>query len=332
VDDRRNEEFYTHDLLKAWKAAQEREEGNSLASDDLEAIAQTNVIITAETVNMGGEGGAAPGAGGGGGAAIGANAQGGSGGDGGRVHKVGRLAEASTLIPWNEALHRTPDERPPGSGGGGAPAIGDDAVGGRGGDGGDIHLGKEFLQEGTYRVVVGRGARLPGEIGGASYLARIAPDGSTEPVTPKADGALSGDSYLTVDLPEIDAAAIERDVRVCCLTVVEGAAIENGAHAVKRFALSAWDVQEFPAEIVFDVLTAVTKRSDERVGYFVSLIFDGEEKARIAVSAPEREDGYMTTSFSFQIGAYFENEGRCSIIAHASGISLCETAIEIRRA
>lgn len=113
VDERRNEKFYTPELLKAWKAAQEGEDDNPLSSDDLEAIAQTNVTITAETVTLGGEGGAAPGAGGGGGAAIGANAQGGRGGDGGRVHKDGKLADASALSSWTNVLRNTQDGRPP---------------------------------------------------------------------------------------------------------------------------------------------------------------------------------------------------------------------------
>ena len=361
VDDRRNEKYYTPDMLKAWKAEQEGQNGSPLAPDDLEAIARTNVIIAAETVNLGGKGGAAPGAGGGGGAAIGANAQGGRGGDGGRVTTDGRLADNSELmtvnldgedgaapgaggggggviganaqggrggdggritidgrladnsellIPelmlWSEVLRGTPDTRPPGSGGGGAPAIGDDAVGGRGGDG--------------------------GEIGGSAYIEKIAPDGSTELITPKARAGLSGDSYLPEDVPEIDAAAISRGVRVCCLTVVEGATVENGTHAVSRFALSAWNVCDLPGEIVFNVLTAVTKRPEERIGYFVSLFFDGEEKARIPVRVAECKRGLMTTSFCFPIGAYFETAGLCRIIAHASGISLCETAIEIRHA
>lgn len=330
VDDRRNEDFYTPELLRAWKAEQEAQGGGGLAPDDMEAIEQTNVIITAETVNLGGEGGAAPSAGGGGGAAIGSNARGGRGGDGGRIFKNGRLADASALKHWTEVIGDAPGSRPPGSGGGGAPAIGDDPIGGRGGDGGDTHTGTLTLQPGTYRARVGRGARLPGELGDASYLEKVEADGSTEPVTPKFGGALSGDSYLPDDVPEIDVAAIERGVRVCCLTVVEGASIENGAHSVRRFGLSGWDVRELPAEIVFTVLTAVTKRCDERMGYFVSLVFDGEEKARIAVWATEREDGCISCSYAFPIGACFETDGLCRIIAHASGISLCETAIEIR--
>jgi hypothetical protein len=161
-------------------------------------------------------------------------------------------------------------------------------------------------------------------------MEKVEADGSTELVGPKIGAALLGDSYLPDDVPEIDVAAIERGVRVCCLTVVEGTSIENGTHAVRRFGLSAWDVRELPAEIVFTVLTAVTKSSDERMGYFVSLVVDGDDKARMAVEAKEREDGIRTISCSFPIGANFETEGLCRIIAHASGISLCETAIEIR--
>ena len=88
------------------------------------------------------------------------------------------------------------------------------------GDGGDIHTGTEEVQAGgTVRVVVGRGSRLPGELGGSSYLEKANPDGSSELVAPKAHGGMSGGSYLLEDVPEVDAAAIERGVRVCCLTV-----------------------------------------------------------------------------------------------------------------
>ena len=332
VDDRRNEKYYTPDMLKAWKAEQEGQNSSPLAPDDMEAIAETNVIIAAETVNLGGKGGAAPGAGGGGGAAIGANAQGGRGGDGGRVTTDGRLEDNSELMLWSEVLRGTPDTPPPGSGGGGAPAIGDGTVGGRGGDGGEIHAFTATLDKGTYHIVVGQSAGLPGEIGGSTYIEKIAPDGSTELITPKARAGLSGDNYLPEDVPEIDAAAISRGVRVCCLTAVEGATIENGAHAISRFAVCAASVCDLPAGIVFNVLTAVTKPPDERIGYFVSLFFDGEEKARVPVEAAEREDGFMTNSFCIPIGACFETAGLCRVIAHASGISLCETAIEIRHA
>jgi len=65
-------------------------------------------------------------------------------------------------------------------------------------------------------------------------------------------------SYLPEDVPEIDVAAIESGVRVCCLTVVKGVSMENGTHSVRRFGLSAWVVRELPAAIVFDILTAVT--------------------------------------------------------------------------
>ncbi len=331
VDDRRNEDYYTPEMLRAWKAEQEAQADNPLGPDDIEAIQQTNFILVAEMVNLGGEGGAAPGAGGGGGAAIGSNAQGGRGGDGGHIFKDGRLGDASALKPWADVMQSAPRSWPPGSGGGGKPASGNDGLGGRGGDGSDIHTGTLEVRPGTtLRAIVGRGARLPGEIGGSTYLEKIGPDGSTELVTRKAHGGLSGDSYLLDDVLEIDVAAIKRDVRVFCLTVVEDVSIKDGAHSVGRLGLSAFPVRELPAEVVFIVLTAITKPSDNRIGYFVSLVFDGEEKARIAVNAAEQNDGYISSSFHFPIGAYFETEGLCRIIAHASGILLCETAIEIR--
>jgi hypothetical protein len=73
------------------------------------------------TLNLGGEGGRAPGAGGGGGGVIGHSSTAGGGGPGGNITLSGRPGEA------------------PGAGGGGAGAIGQGAVGGEGGGGGE-HL------------------------------------------------------------------------------------------------------------------------------------------------------------------------------------------------
>ena len=71
------------------------------------------------TVNLGGQGGKAPGAGGGGGAAIGSGATGGAGGPGGNLTFGGGPAQA------------------PGAGGGGAGAVGHATMGGEGGGGGE---------------------------------------------------------------------------------------------------------------------------------------------------------------------------------------------------
>jgi hypothetical protein len=330
VDDRRNEDYYTQEMLRVWKDKQEAQADNPLGPDDFEAIEQANVMIAAETVNLGGERGAAPGAGGGGGAAIGSNARGGRGGDGGRIFDSGRLAEGSAPVRWTELVQSDPRSRNPGAGGGGEPASGLDAVGGRGGDGGDINTFSQPLARGSYRVTIGRGAQLPGELGGATYFEKVNPDGSTELVMPKFFGGLSGDSYLQEGVPEIDAAAIDAGVRVCCLTVVEDVSTKDGAISVGRFGLSALTVAELPIEGVFTVLTTITKRSDWKMGYFVSLVFNSEEKARIAVNGKESDDSYTSWSYAFPIGAYFETEGEYRIIAHASGILLCETAFEIR--
>ena len=54
VDDLRNVGHYTADMLRAWKAEQEAQGINPLDRDDIEAIGQTNVIIAAETINLGG--------------------------------------------------------------------------------------------------------------------------------------------------------------------------------------------------------------------------------------------------------------------------------------
>lgn len=86
---------------------------------------------------------------------------------------------------------------------------------------------------------------------------------------------LSGDSYLQDEVPEIDIGALEKGVRIFCLTAVEDVSIKDGTHSIGRFGLSAFTVRELLMAVGFMVLTAITKHSDERMGYFVSLIFDG---------------------------------------------------------
>lgn len=100
-------------------------------------------------VNLGGQGGLAPGAGGGGGGAIGEGARGGPGGAGGNIHIEGG------------------DGTAPGAGGGGAGAIGPGAVGGEGGGGGEyVSEVIDFASDPELHHIelrVGRGGDGPGE-------------------------------------------------------------------------------------------------------------------------------------------------------------------------
>jgi hypothetical protein len=114
-----------------------------MADEVLEASEQSFALsIANSTLELGGKGGAAPGAGGGGGAAIGPNACGGDGGAGGQ-HRVEDGKYAVPFSEWPQTLRPTDptDIGNFGAGGGGGSAVGEDA---RGGDGGGRVQGRSF--------------------------------------------------------------------------------------------------------------------------------------------------------------------------------------------
>jgi hypothetical protein len=108
----------------------------------------------AQTFQIGGAGGSAPGSGGGGGGVLGsAHSRGGDGGKGGDISLAGRPGTA------------------PGAGGGGAGAVGDGAVGGEGGGGGEQVFGFFRVEDLPAEIPVhvgagGLGSEGDGEDGG----------------------------------------------------------------------------------------------------------------------------------------------------------------------
>ena len=331
VDDPANVDHYTPEMLRAWKTEQEKQGSTTLTAEEVDAIKRGSVTIFANEINLGGQGGMAPGAGGGGGGAVGSNSRGGAGGHGGRFFQNGELTDPSELRPWGEFVGGFRDERAPGSGGGGTGASGDNSQGGRGGDGGDIHDQSLYLPAGKYRAVVGLAGRLPGEIGGATFMERINEDGSVTAVGAKAVGGLSGDSYLPEHIPELDATTIERGFRVNCLAPCDDAKLEDGVFSVKRIGWSSLDVSQFPVDVVIKVIAIVTKPPEDRCGFYVSLLFNEAERARVALPMKESESGHSSVSCVFRIGAQLESDGECRLVAHCKGILLCETVIEIKR-
>ncbi|WP_156444776.1 glycine-rich domain-containing protein [Burkholderia seminalis] len=164
-------------MLREWKVQQLTDfdalgrQGWALTERMAEEALAAPITFANSTVNLGGEGGRAPGAGGGGGGAIGPNARGGAGGPGGNIRYEGDEAYRSLFA-------QTPiDSLPYGAGGGGAGAIGENAVGGDGGGGGELvnaFISAEEMAElrarGFERIEVtlgkgGEGAQFPGQHG-----------------------------------------------------------------------------------------------------------------------------------------------------------------------
>ena len=131
VDDPQRVRLYSKELLRSWKEQQLAEydrtrEGWQLTDAEAEEVIRESltaeVIIQGDTINLGAQGGQAPGAGGAGGTALGRGATAGRGGPGGPItFNLGGLpgeapgaggGGASSIDPESELLWRGPGRTP----------------------------------------------------------------------------------------------------------------------------------------------------------------------------------------------------------------------------
>jgi|GEM_PF-3481057 len=332
VDEPGADEYYTAKMMREWKEAQELQDDNLLAPDDLTAIQSSNIEIVAGNINLGGIGGMAPGAGGGGGGAIGANARGGSGGHSGRIFEDGIIVDPSAFARLCRGFSTNVFDIPYSAGGAGEGAFGDNSFGGRGGDGGDMHFTQGQFPAGSFRVHIGRGSRLPGEFGQPSYLEKLGEDGNFRLFGEIAQGGMSGDSYLPDGVVGVDSEYLERGFSVNCLAFHNGAEMDGGLHTVKQIGWSWIDVPRFPFDLVVNVLVllTVTAPFEKRVGIFVSLMHENSERSRIALEVPQPGAASSCVSCSFLIGAETKGAGAWRLVAHSNGILLNETWFQVR--
>ena len=274
----------------------------------------------------------APGAGGGGGGAIGANARGGSGGHSGRIFEDGIIVDPSAFARLRRGFSKDAFDIPYSAGGAGEGAFGDNSVGGRSGDGGDMHFIQGQLPAGSFRVHIGRGSRLPGEFGQPSYLEKLDEDGNFRSFGEIAQGGMSGDSYLPDGVVAVDSEYLERGFSVNCLALHNGAKMDGGLPTVKQIGGSWIDVPKFPFDLVVNVLVllTVTAPFEKRVGIFVSLMHESSERSRIALEVPRPEAASSCVSCSFPIGAETQGTGAWRLVAHSNGILLNETWFQVR--
>ncbi|AGT09682.1 hypothetical protein [Paracoccus aminophilus] len=332
VDEPGADDIYTAQEMRRWKEAQELQGDNLLGPDDLIAIQSSNIEIIAENVNLGGIGGMAPGAGGGGGGAIGTNARGGAGGNGGSVFKNGILVDPSALERWDREFFGNLFDIPYGAGGAGEGALGESAVGGRGGDGGDIHFVEGSLPAGSFQIVVGRGSRLPGEFGQPTYIERLGEGEKVYLFGDLALGGMSGDSYFTDDVMAVQAEHLDSGFSVNCLALHDGAEIDRGLPTVNRIGWSWIDIRNFPFDLVVNAIALFSfkEQFEKQVGIFVSLVHDNFEKARIAVEVPQPEGSSLSVFCSFSIGAQVQGPGTWRLVAHSDGILLNQMWFHVR--
>ena len=267
-----------------------------MAQEAIEASSSgAEVIIRDSTVSLGGGGGNAAGAGGGGGGVIGRGGRGGAGG----AHRIDR-GEYSLPLTDDEATARLTDHPLhradvgsgglSGAGGGGAGAIGDGAVAGDGGSGGEHVSARidiaELRNQGLDHIEFtvgegGSGSRLPGQhgSGGEDTLLKFVARDGTLLKTIRARGGSGGDfgpSYLPDGVAELSADDI--NLRGFCITTFmpsNAVDVRDGLVFVLGGDWKGISVPTMPFDAVWPVVCTARWRSLQGAvarGIFLSLI------------------------------------------------------------
>lgn len=286
IDDPASVSAYPPALLRKWKDEQLKEfakvqTGWALATDAAKIVLGQDsstpaVIITNSNLELGGEGGKAPGAGGGGGGAIGPGSKAGRGGTGGNSYVD---AGPFTLPMPNEGnvpgLEAGLDNPAPGSGGGGAGAMGKNAIAGDGGDGGDHFMASIDLEalisagfSGEVKVEVGeagKAATLPGELpqnGGPSIVRFMHHDGTVLKEI-RAKGGTSAGPRLPDGVREVVESDFAGGLQVTTLMPVNAAELRGGLAYVLGGDWRWMALPSLPADMIVNVLCFLRWRTLE---------------------------------------------------------------------
>jgi hypothetical protein len=331
-------------LAQSWTLSPE------MAEEVIKASSASEVNISNSRIQLGGEGGRAPGAGGGGGGAIGGNARGGRGGDGGSH----RFDEGMyTRPPVEQATIDTPlpvdanTDLPPGAGGGGGGTIGDGARGGDGGGGGEhvsalidiVALNAAGLDHVEFAVGKGGAApTLPGQHAPKaedSIVRFVAKDGTIlkEIRASAGSGGKSGSAYLPDNVSELSLEDIRDGFRITTLLPMNSIQLHDGLVFVLGGGWVKCPLQRIPCPVTWPILcmarwSALEKNAAR--GLYVSLIHpDGHEAAcqSMVLSAEEtRLNNYIWVR---TIGAEFDVAGQWTLRVHSGGFLLAEYSVDV---
>ena len=361
IDDAHLVSNYPPERLRSWKKEQVAEydrlaQGWKIDSDMAREVANASfsnvgIAISGSTVQLGGQGGQAPGAGGGGGGAMGRNAVAGDGGRGGgfRVDE-GNFTVATPVDKQSDALVLHTIE-PFGAGGGGAGAVGDEARAGGGGSGGEAVQACIDLDElrragwsGTADITVpegGHGARLPGEHGRSGEDAKILfrhRDGNVlkEVSASSGIGGQSGSSLLLGGYSELQLSGSDAALalRVTSLMPCNAAEIRDGLIFVLGGGWNNFPVVALPLEATWIVLCCARWVPDTRVegiGFFLALDDPaGKERASQTLHLPAAILPGGSAQWLVPIGVQFDVEGNWLLRVHAGGQELAHFAVTIQ--
>lgn len=332
IDEPSGQSAYTADVLRQWKAAQidahrKRRQGWPLTDAMARAVVSASfsnvgIAISNSTLDLGGDGGRAPGAGGGGGGAIGPGARGGNGGRGGTFLDL--VEGQPGHVDLAHILSDAAIDPPPGSGGAGAGAIGPNSIGGDGGNGGNSFRGSFAVEPGDeVQIEVGkggRGAHLPGqhaESGGGTSLTIRSSDGTIREVLSAdgGDGALSGrlpDDWLTISPSDVDGG-----FHVSTLLTANAFELRDGLLFALGAGWTALNVPILPVETVWPVACIATWKNligGHCRGLQLCLVNpEGAEVSRLALHLPSPDGTENSQTWIQQLGAPLDREGRYRI-------------------
>lgn len=349
IDDALTVSHYPAALLREWKSAQveehrQRREGwpltTAMAGEALMAsFNDVAVAINNSVVNLGGEGGRAPGSGGGGGGAIGPGARGGRGGNGGRITDLdGNPLPEDELNKFFEGVATTTPA--PGAGGRGAGATGPNAIAGDGGDGGDGATGEITLQPGDiHELTVGAGgepSRLPGQhgtSGGDTTLTIKSPDGTVKRVLRIRGGAAAKAGTLPEDWLTISEEDLHNGFQISTLLVANSLELRDGLLYMLGGGLAWIGVPSVPQPMVWRVACGATWNRlvpGPVRGLQVCLSSpDGKETSRIALPLPEAASNGLSWLWPVNLGAPIDQEGNWRVSVQSGEHLLSEIYVKV---
>lgn len=339
---------YRAPKLQEWKQAQiedhrRRMEGWPLTSKMAEkaihaSFSNVGIAINQSTVHLGGDGGKAPGAGGGGGGAIGENARAGRGGDGGDHYVIDKPLAPEALEEMLQLASSDP-ENIPGSGGDGAGAIGENTIGGNGGNGGDIASGEILIPAGNHKIEIskgGRAARLPGqhaEDGGDTVLHIRPSDGSVERVIRVQGGKARKAGELPDGVIEITEADISGGFQISTLMLANAVEFRDGVIYMLGGGWVRWNVMQLPSDAIWNVLCVASWSNIDNTtprGLQLCLLNPkGVEVSRIAIIVSSQYLDGTNMFYHGCIGAPLDCEGQWVLRVQSGGFLLSQIEITV---
>lgn len=347
IDDKHGRIKYSAETLLEWKQGQlqlHRQMSigwpltDKMAKDALAvSFTSSGIVINNSNLRLGGEGGKAPGAGGGGGGAIGKNARGGRGGRGGRITDLeGNFLSPDEFEPAAETL-QTRDVLP-GAGGGGAPAFGDGAVAGDGGNGGDIATGILEVEPGEiFEIVIGEGGRpphLPGQHGSSGEDAVIVvrtSDGRVKRTIKAGAGKGAEAGRLPDDWVPVSNVDLVGGFGVTTLMLVNAVDIRDGLLFVLGGGWAKYSIPSVPLDTIWTLVCIASWKSlaqGPTRGLQVCLGNpSGKEVSRVAIGvSPEFQKG-SNVHWVVNIGAPLDAPGYWNLSVRSGDLLLAELPV-----